>query len=87
MNSKKTLIAMSAAVALGIVGASAAWASDSGENHQDNDKSVSSRVAPVNPGWVGTSANAGSAYGYAAPTQKHRPVVREHVSDRIDDNR
>jgi len=86
MNSKKTLIAMSAAVALGIVGASAAWASDSGENHQDNDRSVSRSVARVNPAWVGTSANAGSAFGYAAPTQNHRPA-REHISDRIDDNR
>jgi len=90
MSSKKTLIAMSAAVALGIVGAaSAAWANDSGENHQDNDRSVSSSVAPVNPGWLGTSANAGGAYGYVAPIQKHRPAQdrAQRASDRIDDNR
>jgi hypothetical protein len=86
MNSKKTLIAMSAAVALGIVGASAAWASDSGENHQDNDNSVSRSVARVNPAWVGTSANAGSSYGYAAPVQTRHPV-KEHFLDRTDDNR
>src|SRR5258708_5419742 len=90
MSSKKTLIAMSVAVALGIVGAaSAAWANDSGENHQDNDKSVSSSVAPVNPVWLGTSAAAGGAYGYAAPVHKHRPVQDRapRTSDRIDDNR
>jgi len=90
MNSKKTLIAMSAAVALGIVGAaSAAWANDSGENHQDSDKSVSRSVAQVHPGWLGTSTNAGGAYGYVAPIQKHRAVQdrTQRASDRIDDNR
>ena len=80
----KTKITLAAALIFG--SASAALAADSGENHQDNDKSISRSVARVNPAWVGTSANAGSAYGYAAPIQKN--PVREHdYSDRIDDNR
>jgi hypothetical protein len=77
MSSKKTLIAISAAMALGIAGASVARANDSGENHQDNDRSAVSRsVAQVNhPAWFGNSANAGGAYGYAAaPIHKQRPV-------------
>jgi hypothetical protein len=60
----KTKIALS--VALILSAASAALANDSGENHQDEDRSVVSRsVARVNP-WVGKSANAGGAFGYAA---------------------
>ena len=81
-----TKIALAAALIFG--SASAALANDSGENHQDNDRSaVSGTVARVNPGWVGTSANAGSAYGYAAPIQKDRPGREHDYSDRIDDNR
>jgi hypothetical protein len=78
-----TKIALAAALIFG--SASAALAGDSGENHQDNDRSGS--VARVNPGWHGTSANAGSAYGYAGPIQKLRPVREHDYSDRIDDNR
>jgi hypothetical protein len=60
----KTKIALS--VALILSAASAALANDSGENHQDEDRSVVSRsVARVNP-WVGKSVNAGGAFGYAA---------------------
>jgi len=81
-----TKIALAAALIFG--SASAALAADSGENHQDNDRSaVSGTVARVNPGWLGTSANAGSAYGYAAPIQKHSPVREHDYSDRMDDNR
>jgi hypothetical protein len=81
----QTKIAIAAALMFG--SASAALAADSGENHWDNGRSVSATVARVNPGWLGTSANAGSAYGYAAPIQKNR-LGREHdYSDRIDDNR
>jgi hypothetical protein len=60
----KTKIAFAAALILSA--ASAALANDSGENHQDD------RVAGVNhPTWSGNSANAGSAFGYAAaPIQK-----------------
>ena len=59
----KTKIALSVAL---ILSASAALANDSGENHQDEDRSVVSRsMALVNP-WVGKSANAGGAFGYAA---------------------
>jgi hypothetical protein len=69
----KTTIALSVALILGA--ASAALANDSGENHQDNDRSVVSRsVAQLNP-WVGGSANASDDYGYAAaPIHKQRPV-------------
>jgi hypothetical protein len=68
----KTKIALAAALIFG--SASAALAADSGENHWE---SVSGTVAR------GTSANAGSAYGYAAPIQKNRPG-RQHTDD---DNR
>jgi hypothetical protein len=80
-----TKIALAAALIFGC--APAALAADSGENHQDNDRSVvSGSVARVNP-WLGTSTNAGSAYGYAAPIQKHRAAREHDYSDRIDDNR
>ena len=77
MNTKKTLIAISTAMALGIIGAgSAAWAGDSGENHQDED---GARAPQFNhPVWSGNSASG--AYGYGAygyvvtPTHQHRPV-------------
>jgi hypothetical protein len=69
----KTKIVLSVALIFGA--ASAALANDSGENHQDEDRSAVSRsVAQVNP-WAGKSANAGGAYGYAAaPIHKQRPV-------------
>jgi len=55
-------IALAAALVLGA--ASAARANDSGENHQDEDRVVSS-----------TSAGAGGAYGSAAaPMHKQRPA-------------
>jgi hypothetical protein len=67
----KTKIAFAAALILGA--ASAALANDSGENHQDEDRGS---VAGANHlTWSGNSANARSAYGYAAaPIHKHRPV-------------
>jgi hypothetical protein len=66
----KTKIAFAAALILGT--ASAALANDSGENHQDEDRGS---VAGVNHAtWSGNSANAGSAYGYAAaPVRKQKP--------------
>jgi len=79
-----TKIALAAALIFG--SASAALANDSGENHQDNDRSAVSG-AVVNPGWLGTSANAGSAYGSAASIQKNRSGREHDYSDRIDDNR
>jgi hypothetical protein len=68
-----TKIALATALMLG--GGSAALANDSGENHQDEDRSVvAGSAARVNP-WVGKSANAGSAYGYApAPVHRQRQV-------------
>ena len=82
----KTKIALAAALIFG--SASVALAADSGENHQDNDRSaVSGTVARVNPGWLGKSANAGSAYGSAAPIQNQRSGREHDYSDRVDDNR
>jgi hypothetical protein len=63
----KTKIALAAALILGT--ASAAFANDSGENHQDSDRSVVSSS-------VAKSANAGAAkaYGFVvSPKQTHRP--------------
>jgi hypothetical protein len=84
--SNKTLIAMSAAIALGIIGAaSVAQASDSGENDQGGFVMPGSMtgVNPVfHPGWFGKASNAGSAYGYAVlPIHKHRPA-REQTPSR-----
>jgi hypothetical protein len=69
------------AIALMFGAASTALANDSGENHQDEDRSVvSGNAAQVNP-WVGKSANAGGAYGYAAaPTHKQRPMHQQTQS-------
>jgi hypothetical protein len=69
----KTKIAFAAAIILGA--ASAALANDSGENHQDEDRGS---VTGINHAtWSGNSANsanAGSAYGYAAaPVRKQKP--------------
>jgi hypothetical protein len=61
-----TKIALAAALIFG--SASAALAGDSGENHQDNDRSTVS-------GSAARSANSGTAYGSAAvPMHKQRPV-------------
>ena len=57
------------AVVLGAA-STAALAGDSGEMHQDNDRAVVSAS-------VGKSANAGTAYGYAAaPTHKRSAQTR-----------
>ena len=57
------------AAALVLSAASAVRANDSGENHQDQDRST------VSSGVAGKSANAGDTYGYAeAPIHKQRPV-------------
>jgi hypothetical protein len=57
----KTKIALAAAVILST--ASGAWASDSGENHQDNDRAT-----------VSTTNAGANAYGFAvSPKQTHRP--------------
>jgi hypothetical protein len=68
-----TKIALATALILGAV--SAALANDSGENHQDADRSVVSGNAARGDPWVGKSANAGGASGYAAaPIHKQRPA-------------
>ena len=82
MSGNRTLIAMSAAVALGIFGAaSAAQANDSGENNMGGSVRPGSTdgVNPVfHPGWfgqTGSAGTAGNAYGYAPlPIHKTRPV-------------
>ena len=56
----KTKIALAAALILST--APGAWANDSGENHQDNDRSA-----------VSANAGATKAYGFAvSPQQTHR---------------
>jgi hypothetical protein len=77
MSSNRTLIAISAAIALGIVGAaSVAQANDSGENNMGGFVTPGSMdgVNPVfHPRWFGKSGSAGDAYGYAAlPIHKYR---------------
>ena len=82
MSGRRTSIAISAAIVLGIVGAaSAAVANDSGENDMGGYVVPGSMVGvnPVfDPGWFGSAgkiSRAGDAYGYAvAPIQSHRPV-------------
>lgn len=79
MSGNRTLIAMSAAIALGIFGAaSAAQANDSGENNMGGSVRPGSMdgVNPVfHPGWFGQTSSAGNAYGYAPlPIHKTRPV-------------
>jgi hypothetical protein len=73
---KNALIALFAAVALGIAGASVARAGDSGENHQDNDRGSTPTIN--HPTWSGSPVVAGGAFGFApAPAQKHRRVHEE----------
>jgi hypothetical protein len=82
MSGRTTSIAISAAIVLGIVGATtAALSNDSGENNMGGYV-VPGSMAGVNPvyhpRWFGRAASAGpagDAYGYAvAPIQTHRPV-------------
>jgi len=77
---RKTFIALSAAAALGIVGAaSVARAGDSGENHQDEDRATTVQIH--HPVGSGNSVTAGGAYGFAAePARKHRTVTEQTQS-------
>jgi hypothetical protein len=82
MSGRTTSMAISAAIALGIVGAAtAALANDSGENNMGGYVVPGSMVGvnPVDhPRWFGSASSvgpAGNAYGYAVvPIQTHRPV-------------
>ena len=78
MRGNKTLIALSAAAALGAFGiSSAALANDSGENNQGGYvvPGSMSGVNPVyHPRWFGPAAR--NAYGYA-PIERRRHVVTE----------
>ena len=74
MSNKKTLIALSAALALGIIGASAAQASD----HEDTG---GFRIGPLGQvmggtsGWGTRSATRGAnAYGFFSPSPRHEPA-------------
>jgi hypothetical protein len=76
MSGRRTSIAISAAIVLGIVGAAtAALANDSGENDRGGYVVPGSMVGvnpAYHPGWF---SQAGNAYGYApVPIQTHRPV-------------
>jgi hypothetical protein len=76
MSRTKTLTAISAAIALGIVGAaSVAQANDSGENNMGGYVIPGSTVGvnpAYHPGWFGKGS---AAYGFAAsPSHKHRPA-------------
>jgi hypothetical protein len=76
MSGRRTSIAISAAIVLGIVGAAtAALANDSGENDRGGYVVPGSMVG-VNPVYhPGLFGQAGNAYGFApAPIQTHRPV-------------
>ena len=90
MSGQRTLIALSTAIALGVLGAaSVAQANDSGENRGGFVMPGSAvGVNPVfPPGGFGKTRSASDAYA-SAPLQieKQRPVT-EHVNDRTDDNR
>jgi hypothetical protein len=84
----KTKVALAAALIVGT--ASAALASDSGENSFGGSVMPGSMdgVNPVyHPRWFPGAAahpgNAGDSYGYAtAPKQTHRRVSRERIQDR-----
>jgi hypothetical protein len=86
MSGRTSSIAISAAIALGIVGAaSVAQANDSGENSQGGF-AVPGSMAGVNPvfhpGWIGKAGKAGNAYGYAAtPIHQHR-ISYDRTEDR-----
>jgi hypothetical protein len=83
----KTKVALAAALIVGT--ASAALASDSGENNLGGFVMPGSMdgVNPVyHPGWFPRYAarrdNAGNTYGYAAPKQTHHRVTHERTQDR-----
>jgi hypothetical protein len=87
MSGRRTLIAISAAIGLGIVGAASAAQAGGSDNWNDaGGFVVPGSMAGVNPvfhpDWFGKSSSAGSAYGYAAvPIQKHHRV-HERTRDR-----
>ena len=88
MSGKRILIAISAAIALGNVGAaSVAQAGNQGEDRGGfvMPGSMDGVNPAYHPEWFGKSANtapAGNAFGYAAPpVHKHRPV-HERPQDR-----
>lgn len=81
MTGKQTLIALSAAIALGSAGASAAQASDNNSGDYHGGFVMPGSMVGVNPvyhpAWFGPHAravpNSYAAYGFAAePIQKHR---------------
>jgi hypothetical protein len=81
MTNGKTLIALSTAIALGLLGA-ASVAQASNENDGGNETGgfvVPGSTVGVNPayhpGWFGKRRNAGDALGYA-PVSSHRHKAR-----------
>jgi hypothetical protein len=81
MNSKRTVIAISAAMALGIVGAATvAQANDSGENNRGGFVIPGSTVGvnpAYHPGWFGKSGSAGNSYGYAPVSIQKQRAAQE----------
>ena len=86
MRGNQALIAISTALAIGLLGsASAALANDSGENNMGGYV-IPGSMAGVNPvyhpGWFGPTARAGAAYGFAVtPAREHRSAG-DHDRDR-----
>jgi hypothetical protein len=88
MTGKKTLIALYAAVALGIIGAASVAQANEPRDEYGGSVMPGSMVGvnPVyHPGWFGKGAaanTAGNAYGYAPVTiHKHRPVHQKTESN------
>jgi hypothetical protein len=79
VNTKKTLIALSAALALGILGASAALAGGDTQDGTDGDAQRDwvewQRSLGHNPG-NGYVDNGRSSYGFAAPHQPRKHIER-----------
>jgi len=82
MSGRRTSIAISAAIALGIVGAASVAQAGGSDNWNDTGGYVVpgniSGVNPVfHPAWFGRFSRTREAYGYAPlPIQKHHPAHR-----------
>jgi hypothetical protein len=87
MSGRRTSIAISAALALGVVGAASVAQAGGSDNWNDaGGYVVPGNMAGVNPVfhpyWFGRSDSAGDAYGYAAfPIHKRHPV-NERIRER-----
>ena len=90
MSGQRTLIALSTAIALGVLGAaSVAQANDIGEGKGGFVMPGSTvGVNPVfHPGWFGKTRSASESYAYAPVQIQEQGPAKERVNDRTDDNR